>query len=403
MFVYGSVTPSGPTSNSLIISEFRERGPNGATDEYVELYNPSALPVVVSTSDTSPGWALVASDGTTRFVVPNGTLIPPRGHYLGTNSVGYSLGGYAAGDITFATEIPDNSGLALFNTATVSNFNVANRLDAVGFTSTATLFKEGTGLPTLTPFSIDYAFVRDSCGKSGSITTFGPCPSGGDVVDANNNATDFYFVDTNGTSAGAGQRLGAPGPESLTSPIRRDSGVSASLVFPCVAASLPPNRVRDFTSDPANNSTFGTINVRRKFTNNTGAPITRLRARIIDITTFPAPSGVADLRARTSTGLLGVVNPCGAAVNIEGTVLEAPPSQPNGGGFNSSMSVNTVTMTAIGKSKGRGIRTTLKPAADGSFHLDAPLPNGSSLNIQFLFGIQQTGVFKLFVNVEALP
>jgi hypothetical protein len=33
----------------------------------------------------------------------------------------------------------------------------------------------------------------------------------GDVV-KNNNATDFYFVDTNGVSAGAGQRLGAPGP-----------------------------------------------------------------------------------------------------------------------------------------------------------------------------------------------
>ena len=69
-----------------------------------------------------------------------------------------------------------------------------------------------------------------------------------------------------------------------------------SLIDPAVAANASPNYVRDFTSDPANNSTFGTISLRRKFTNNTGTPITRLRLRIIDLTTFPAPSGTADLR-----------------------------------------------------------------------------------------------------------
>jgi hypothetical protein len=40
---------------------------------------------------------------------------------------------------------------------------------------------------------------------------------------------------------------------------------------------------------------------------------------------------------------------------------------------------------------------------DGSFELDAPLTNGSTINVQFLLGIQQTGSFKFFINVEALP
>jgi hypothetical protein len=101
----------------LKISEFRVRGPNGATDEYVELTNPSTSPLTVTVSDASTGWAVAASDGTTRFVIPTGTIIPGKGHYLGTNSVGYSLGGYAAGDVTFATDIPDNAGIALFNTS----------------------------------------------------------------------------------------------------------------------------------------------------------------------------------------------------------------------------------------------------------------------------------------------
>src|ERR1041384_8673359 len=68
-----------------------------------------------------------------------------------------------------------------------------------------------------------------------------------------------------------------------------------------VSAALSPNRARDFTSDPANNSTFGTIDFRRRVVNNTGGAVTRLRYRLIDVSTFPAPSGIADLRARTSS------------------------------------------------------------------------------------------------------
>ena len=121
-----------------------------------------------------------------------------------------------------------------------ANFTLANRLDAVGSTSEAnTLYKEGTGYPALTPFSIDYSFYRDNCGKAGSITTFGPCTIS-TPKDTNNNAADFVFVDTNGTSAGAGQRLGAPGPENLSSPIQRNASFAVDLLDPCVASAVAP-------------------------------------------------------------------------------------------------------------------------------------------------------------------
>ena len=69
-------------------------------------------------------------------------------------------------------------------------------MDAVGSTSEAnTLYKEGTGYPALTPFSIDYSFYRDTCGKGGSITNFAPCALN-TPKDTNNNAADFVFVDT---------------------------------------------------------------------------------------------------------------------------------------------------------------------------------------------------------------
>src|SRR5687767_6193913 len=372
----------------LIISEFRVRGPNGANDEFIEIYNNSGADHTVAGGGT--GYAVAASNGVARCVIPNGTVIPNRGHYLCVNSVGYSLASYpagngttATGDATYTTDIPDNAGIAIFNTSVGANFVLANRLDAVGSTSEAnTLYKEGTGYPALTPFSIDYAFHRDECGKSGSITTFGACPIS-TPKDTNNNAADFVFVDTNGTSAGAGQRLGAPGPENLSSPIQRNASFSAPVLDPCVGVSSPPNRVRDFTSDPANNSTFGTLDMRRTITNNTGGNVTRLRFRVVDITTFPAPSGIADLRPRTSTGVVVTVDrpPCASGtsnVTVQGTTLEQPPSQPNGGGYASSLGVATVNPMT-------------------------PLANGASVDVRFLFGIQQTGTIKVGLIVEGEP
>ena len=377
----------------LIIDAFRVRGPSGANDEYIQLYNNSGTSHTVA-AISGTGYGVAASDGVTRCSIPNGTVIPSRGHYLCTNSVAYSLASYpagnsttATGDATYTTDIPDNAGIALFNNNTAGgSYILANRMDAVGSTSEAnTLYKEGTGYPALTPFSIDYSFVRDGCGKGGSITTVGPCPNGAPNVpiDTGNNAADFYFVDTNGTSAGAGQRLGAPGPQNLSSPI---TGTAPNLMDPldsCVAKDTPPNIVRDFTSDPANNSTFGTIDARRTFVNNTGAPITRLRFRIADLTTFPAPSGFADLRPRTSTAVVVTVDrpPCGSGtsnVTVQGTTLEQPPSQPNGGGFYSTLSAGTVT-------------------------LGTPLANGASIDLRFLLGIQQTGIYKFALVPETLP
>jgi hypothetical protein len=380
-------------SAQLIISEFRLRGPNGANDEFIEIYNASGANHTV-TAASGTGYGIAASNGVTRCSIPNGTVIPNRRHYLCVNSVGYSLASYpagngttATGDATYTSDIPDNAGIAIFNNNTGgASYSLANRLDAVGSTSEAnTLYREGTGYPALTPFSIDYSFYRDDCGKSGSITTFKQCTIGG-PKDTNNNAADFIFVDTNGTSAGAGQRLGGPGPQNLSSPPKPDPNNPTILVNPldsCVGPLSPPNGIRDLTSDPANNSTFGTVDLRFKVTNLTGASTTRLRFRIVDLTTFPAPSGIADLRPRTSTAVVVTTDnaPCGSGtsnVTVQGTTLEQPPSQPNGGGFNSSLSAGTISLAT-------------------------PLANGASVNFRILLGVQQNGSFKVGLAVESLP
>jgi hypothetical protein len=295
----------------------------------------------------------------------------------------------ATGDATYTTDIPDNAGIALFNTANPANFTLGSRLDAVGSTSEAnTLYKEGTGYPALSvaASTTDYSFYRQMCAYVAGVG----CTVAGTPKDTNNNALDFMFVEPNGVDAGAGQHLGAPGPENLSSPIQRNTLFGFNNLDRSVSAASPPNRVRDFTSDPANNSTFGTLSLRKRVTNNTGSNVTRLRFRIVEITTFPPASGFADLRARTSSAVVvsGIndAGTCGllplpCAQTVQGTTLEqaaSPNDQPNGGGYNSSLSAGTIALAT-------------------------PLAPGASINLQFLLGIQQTGTFRFFINIEALP
>ncbi|HWS53214.1 MAG TPA: PQQ-dependent sugar dehydrogenase [Pyrinomonadaceae bacterium] len=366
-------TPPAPAPGPVIISEFRLRGARGALDEFVELYNNSDAAVTVSTDDGSTGWAVAASDGVTRFVVPAGTVIPARGHFLGVNSAGYSLGEHpaedasaltATGDITYTADIPDNSGLALFRTANPANFDAARRLDAAGVGAPPVLYSEATPHPPLGSADAQLSLVRRW--------------AGGRPQDTNNNAADFLVVSVDGRVVGGLHTLlGAPGPENLSAPLGRNAGLPLTLLDTQQAAAAPPNRVRDHTADPARNAALGTISIRRRLTNNTGGPVTRLRFRVADITAYPPPPGVADVRAITSADI-SVTLTNGTAALVRGTTLEQPPAQASGGGYNSTLAAGTVTLAA-------------------------PLPAGASVNLQFLLGVQRTGYFRFFFDVEALP
>ena len=385
-----TVTPPVATSGQVLISEFRFHGSAGGNDEFVELYNNSNSPIVVSSSDGSAGWGLVGinTTGTTavRFTVPNGTTIPARGHYLATNNgaAGYSLGAAATGDITYATGIVDGGGIALFTTATLANISSANRLDSVGFSgitgANAALFSEGTALLPAGGTTTDgeYSWVR-------KLITSLP-------QDTDSNNADFEFVSTNGAIYSTRQSvLGAPGPENLASPIQRNTTIKASLVDVLASSNAAPNRVRDanpYTDTltasapnggiPASNPyPNGTLSIRRKFTNNTGAPVTRLRFRVVEVTTLPPSGGNADIRALSSSTI--VVNLTGGGTaTVQGLTLEQGSVQPFGGGLNSTLSAGTVTV-------------------------GTPIAPGASMNFQFLLGVGTGGAYRFFINVEALP
>jgi hypothetical protein len=375
----GTITIANP-AGTLLVSELRTFGPgaaNLANDDFVEIYNNTDTPHTVPAGGYGLFKISLDCNSTPVLVgtVPAATVIPARGHYLFVGTA-YSLGAYAAGNATLTADLENNSNVGLFSTADVTMIASANRLDAVGFGSQTTnncaLLSEGNTAPAATTNLTSlgqHSFVREFTLVSNDVPT---------PTDGNDNAADFTFVDTNGTNSGAGQRLGAPGPENLAGPnLKKYSQVGVQLIDPMVSASVAPNRARDTTPDPGNNSTLGTLASRRTFTNNTGAPITRLRFRIYDITTFPSPVGTADLRARTSTNATVTVTGVGSVTALA-TTLETPPLQPNSGGLNSSVAAGTVT-------------------------LGTPLANGASIHINFLLGVQQSGSFRVFVFVEAVP
>jgi Big-like domain-containing protein len=365
-----TVNPACTPPAGLIISEFRLRGPNGSNDEYIELYNNTDAGLTVCTADGSSGWAIVSSDGTARFVVVSGTVIPARSHYLAVAS-GYSLTGYSGstpGNISYATDIPDNSGLALFNTANASNFNLANRLDAVGFTSSGTLYREGAGLASIGSNNGQVCFLRKL--------------NSGTPQDTGDNPTDFTFVATDGGVYGSLVAiLGAPGPENLSSPITRNATLPVTLLDPAVGASVAPNRVRDTTA-VGPNAAVGTMSIRRTITNNTGSNVTRLRFRVTDMTTFNTPGyspggSQSDMRVLSSSDFTATITG-GQQILVRGTTLETPPAQAMGGGLHSTLAVGVIS-------------------------LSQPLAPGQTISVQWLLGVQQSGSFRFFVNVEALP
>jgi hypothetical protein len=268
-------------------------------------------------------------------------------------------------DRTWDFDVADGSGVALFATTNGTNFTAATRLDAAGFTASPALYREGGGIATVVTANAEHTYYRDL--------------RNGAPRDTNDNGADFLLV---GTIINIQiTRLGAPGPENLASPVVNNTTIEARLLDPAVSSSLPPNRDRDFTSGDPNTAVSGTMSIRRTITNRTGQPVSRLRFRIVNITTAgtPAsecsPSPCADIRAIPSEDGTAMLSG-GPVVTVRGLRLEDPPEQLLGGGYNASLSADFITLAT-------------------------PLPNGQSVNVEFKLGIMRNGPFRFFVNIEA--
>jgi hypothetical protein len=166
-----SVNPAPPhavDSLNVVISEFRFLGPEGGNDEFIELFNPSNAPILIS------GWQIMGSNnvgGTSSRKTLGAVTLQPGQHYLLVQKDA-SAGLVALADVTYSTGITEDGGIALMDGTTI--------VDAVGL-SAGSDYGEGTPLSPLSGTS-EQSYERKTAADS-------VC----NCIDTDNNAADFMW------------------------------------------------------------------------------------------------------------------------------------------------------------------------------------------------------------------
>ncbi len=336
-------------SSGIIISEFRFDGPNGTSDEYVEIVNNNSLPKTIVSSDANnlkgfSVWGLVQGNATKICTIPYNTLLAPGQHFLCAKVGGYELGNYATPDdniaLYTAIGLDADSGVALFSSEDVfvnadgtfaSGTGPVFREDAVGFKklNSATFLnpqlptvREGVGLNPIgrqdpagrAPFSPndvrEYAFVRKH------ITAGNGGWSGATYQDTDNNTNDWVLVANFGDLTGGQAALdgfsqvlagspfdpspvgfplteaattavfGAPGPQGATSPIERNYNTQfIRSLFDTGSAANVSPNI-ERNSQVVCGGSRGDLILRFTYKNQTTLTQNNLRVRWIDITTI---------------------------------------------------------------------------------------------------------------------
>src|SRR4051794_9848867 len=156
--VLAGATPALTSSNGVVISEFRFRGPVGGNDEFVELMNTSSAPVAIG------GWQLQGcASGTgaasSRVTVPAGVTLQAGEHYLFFNN--NATGGYSGsvpGDTGYGTGFTDGAGARIVTAASTVIDGVGG--DGIG----GTQCREGAGIVGMPTVNGDQSYERKNGG-----------------------------------------------------------------------------------------------------------------------------------------------------------------------------------------------------------------------------------------------
>jgi len=265
----------GIGTSGIIISEFRFDGPNGTTDEFVEITNNSGTPKTIVSSDAAnlKGFSvvgLVAGNLVKICTIPFNTLLQPGQHFLCARTPGFELAGYSGTPndnianyplLAPGANLQSDGGVALFSSEDVefngdgtwfSATGPAFREDAVGFKKLnsatfdnvlAPAVREGVGLNPIGPQDPtnrgagqvrEYSFVRKHNNTLASGGTYvdtninGPVGTGDWVLVSNIGDATTSQATLDGTAAAGPQRLngsdfdpspaGNPAFEAATTP-----------------------------------------------------------------------------------------------------------------------------------------------------------------------------------------
>lgn len=220
-----TITNTPALAPHIVISEFRTTGPNGASDEFIELFNPSNLPVDLT------GWKIYRSNGagvTTLHHTISSVVLQPGQHFLMTRSGASTYSGNVVGDELLNVGVTNDGGLAL-----VMPDNTL--VDAVGLSATSA-YQEGTPLEPMSG-SAEQSYERAVGGEAGNC------------LDSNDNASDFVF------------NTGTSNPQNLASPFTYCTGVETAtptdtvIAVPTGTPTTTPTPIPSATPTPTRTNT----------------------------------------------------------------------------------------------------------------------------------------------------
>jgi predicted extracellular nuclease len=298
-------------STNIVISEFRVRGPNGGSDEFIELYNLSSSPVNIG------GWKINGSNNagstSTRVTISSGVTLNPGCHYLVTNSStsGGPYSGSVAGNQTYGTGITDDGGIALLNASNVI-------IDQVGM-STGSAYKEGTILASLGSSNLNRGYERKPGGTSGS------------TQDTDNNGNDFQLLTPSDPQNLSSACVSSSNPSGvgIAVPSTVLAGQTTLLQVTVTPGSNPASTGLVVSGDL---SSIGGPSTQPFFDNGTngdaaaGDNIFSFHATVASATTAGVKSlmfTVSDAQARSSSGMISltVVTNQAVSVNCDGPII----------------------------------------------------------------------------------
>jgi uncharacterized repeat protein (TIGR01451 family) len=347
----GSVTVSSaaarltvePGAGQLLISEFRTRGPAGAVDEFIEIYNPTISSLKIG------GLRIRASNNSgtisDRLTITAGIILSPGCHYLFANAGASGYSGAAPADQLYGTGIADDGGLA------ITSSNGTRIIDAVGMSAGSAL-KEGSFLVPLT-VNADHGYERK------------PGGSFGNGVDTNQNAADFLLT-------------GPSSPQNASTGCLDTTSADLSLA----------------EADTPNPVTIGSnITYTLTITNNGPAVAKRV------VMTDNLPANVSFVSCSASGGGVCAGSGNNRTVTFESlasgaketAILIVIANGPTGTGVNNSASIGSSTFDA----------NPLNNSATSETTVQAPLPSLSIGDVTATEGNSGTTTFSFTVNLSA--
>ncbi len=165
-------------AGSIVISEFRTSGPDGASDEFVEVHNRTGSPVDVEGMELH----YVSTGGTdfTRAAVSGSTIVPAGGYLL-----------YSSTKYSGTEDVPDRwtTGFASGG-GTIYLTAGGGEIDRVGW-GTATSFETAAFAPAVNPCDVSCERKAKASSTAATMQPGGADVSAGNGYDTGDNSADF--------------------------------------------------------------------------------------------------------------------------------------------------------------------------------------------------------------------